>query len=134
MHLQHVFSDVDGDSAQRLICAILAGERAMRPNAPGCATTAAARPSRKVIEALHGDYRDEYLFVLRQCQQRWAQIKESIAACAGEIGRLTAAIQRRRPAERAAARRGPQTPAPRGEEQFGQAHLRGGRALLRSGS
>jgi len=55
VHLQHVFSDVDGDSAQRLICAILAGERAMRPNAPGCATTAAATPEPKVLEALPGD-------------------------------------------------------------------------------
>lgn len=91
LHIQHVFSDVDGLSAQRIISAILGGERdpatLARMRDHRCRT-----PELKVIEALHGDYRLEYLFVLRQCQQRWAQIKESLAACDEELARLTAAI------------------------------------------
>ena len=91
LHIQHVFSDVDGLSAQRIISAILVGER-------DAATLARLRdhrcrtPEAKVIEALHGDYRAEYLFVLGQCQQRWEQTGASIAACDARIGLLTAAI------------------------------------------
>ena len=91
LKLQHVFSDVDGVSAQRIINAILAGER-------DAARLAALRdhrcrsPKATIIEALKGDYRTEYLFVLRQCQQRWEQVGEAIVQCDAEIGRLSATI------------------------------------------
>ena len=81
----------DAASAQRIISAILAGER-------DAATLARMRdhrcrtPEAKVIEALHGDYRAEYLFVLHQCQERWEQTGASIAACDAQISLLTAAI------------------------------------------
>ena len=91
LKLQHVFSDVDGVSAQRIINAILAGER----NAERLAELRDHRcrsPKDKIIEALKGDYRGEYLFVLRQCQQRWEQVNESLLACDAEIGRLAASI------------------------------------------
>ena len=39
-----------------------------------------------------GDYRAEYLFVLRQCQARWAQIMQSIAECDTELAQRTAAL------------------------------------------
>ncbi len=91
LKLQHVFSDVDGVSAQAIISAILAGER-------DAAVLADLRdhrcrsPKAKIIEALKGDYRAEYLFVLRQCQQRWEQVNASISACDAEIGRLAACV------------------------------------------
>jgi transposase len=91
LHIQHVFSDVDGISAQRIISAILAGERdaqklaALRDHR--CRSSQA-----RIIEALEGDYRAEYLFVLRQCQQRWEQIGAAIAQCDLEIGKLSATI------------------------------------------
>ena len=91
LHIQHVFSDVDGISAQRIISAILAGERdaqklaALRDHR--CRSSQA-----RIIEALEGDYRTEYLFVLRQCQQRWEQIGAAIAQCDLEIGKLSATI------------------------------------------
>ena len=49
-------------------------------------------PLDKIKAALVGDYREEYLFVLRQCQQRWQQLCESIGQCDAEIARRTAAI------------------------------------------
>lgn len=91
LHIHHVFSDVDGVSAQAIITAILAGERdakklaAMRDHR--CRT-----PLVKVHAALVGDYREEYLFVLRQCQTRWQQLCASIAEADSEIARRTAAI------------------------------------------
>ena len=95
LKLQHVFSDVDGVSAQRIINAILAGER-------DAARLAALRdhrcrsPKATIIEALKGDYRTEYLFVLRQCQQRWEQVNESITATAHKLARILHAVITRR--------------------------------------
>jgi transposase len=91
LHIHHVFSDVDGVSAQAIITAILAGQR-------DAAQLAALRdrrcraPLEKIKAALVGDYRGEYLFVLRQVQTRWQQLGESILQCDGEIARRTAAI------------------------------------------
>lgn len=91
LKLQHVFSDVDGVSAQAIISAILAGKR----DAVKLADLRDHRcrsPKAKIIEALKGDYRADYLFVLCQCQQRWEQVSASISACDAEIGRLCATI------------------------------------------
>ena len=86
LKLQHVFSDIDGFSAQAIIDAILAGER-------DPAILAALRDKRcrssaeDIIEALRGDYREEYLFVLRQSQQTYRQLREAIARCDEKLGR-----------------------------------------------
>jgi len=92
LHIHHVFSDVDGLSAQAIITAILGGER----DAVKLAALRDRRcraPLNKIKSALAGDYRDEYLFVLQQCQTRWQQLNESIGQCDQEIARRTAAIQ-----------------------------------------
>ncbi len=91
LHIHHVFSDVDGVSAQAIISAILAGER----DAERLAALRDKRcrsPKGKIIEALRGDYREEYLFVLKQCQQRWLQCNEAIAACDLQIATLVTAV------------------------------------------
>jgi transposase len=91
LHIHHVFSDVDGESAQRIISAILAGER----DAEKLASLRDARcrsPREKILRALEGDYRPEYLFVLRQCQERWQQICHAVGQCDQQIATLTAAI------------------------------------------
>jgi transposase len=91
LHIHHVFSDVDGVSAQAIITALLAGER-------DAAKLAALRDRRcrsslkKILAALQGDYRAEYLFVLKQCQARWQQLGVSITECDQEIAQRTAAI------------------------------------------
>jgi transposase len=91
LHIHHVFSDVDGVSAQAIITAILEGER----DADQLAALRDRRcraPLEKIQAALVGDYREEYLFVLKQCQTRWQQLGESIVECDQEIARRTAAI------------------------------------------
>ncbi|WP_295458010.1 IS110 family transposase [uncultured Thiodictyon sp.] len=78
LKIHHVFSDLDGVSAQAIITAILAGER-------DPATLAALRDRRcksseqTVISALQGDYRPEYLFVLAQCQSQWLYQLKALA-------------------------------------------------------
>ena len=53
----------------------------------------ARAPLDKIKAALKGDYRDEYLFVLRQVQARWKQLGEAILECDTEIAQRTAAIE-----------------------------------------
>jgi transposase len=91
LHIHHVFSDVDGVSAQAIITAILAGER--DPEKLAALRDRRCRaPLAKIIRALRGDYREEYLFVLRQCQARWQELCAAIAECDAEVARRTAAI------------------------------------------
>ncbi len=91
LHIQHVFSDIDGASAQRIIESILAGER-------DAAKLAKLRDDRcrsseaTIIEALKGDYREEYLFVLKQCKTRWEQTLQTIAECDIQIAVLSARV------------------------------------------
>jgi transposase len=91
LHIHHVFSDVDGVSAQAIITAILQGQR--DPDQLAALRDRRCRSSlAKIKAALMGDYRPEYLFVLKQCQTQWQQLNEAIAQCDLEIARLTAAI------------------------------------------
>ena len=91
LKLQHVFSDIDGVSAQAIITAILAGER-------DASTLAALRdrrcrsPLSEIKEALRGDYRPEYLFVLQQSKTAWEQLRTAIAQCDAKISELTTAV------------------------------------------
>lgn len=92
LKLQHVFSDIDGMSAQAIIEAILAGERDPKKLAAlrdkRCRSSAG-----EIIEALRGDYREEYLFVLAQSQRIYRQLREAIAACDEKLGELAARVE-----------------------------------------
>ena len=92
LQLHHVFSDLDGQSALRIIEAILAGERDSEVLAQTrdrrCRTS-----HEKIIKALQGDYREEYLFVLGQCLQRWKQTQEAIGECDAKVAVIVASIE-----------------------------------------
>lgn len=96
LKIQHVFSDIDGVSAQAIITAILAGER-------DPAKLAALRdrrcrsPLATIQQALVGSYREEYLFVLRQSQNTWLRLQEDIAACDGQLTLLTQQVEAEAP-------------------------------------
>ena len=102
LQLHHVFSDLDGQSAQRIIEAILAGERDPQKLAQlrdgRCRT-----PLAKVLKALQGDYRDEYLFVLAQNLDRWKQAQKTLTALDAKIEWVVASIQIETPAPTAEA-------------------------------
>jgi len=91
LKIHHVFSDIDGVSAQAIIDAILGGERDANK-------LAALRDKRcrsslaEIKEALRGDYRAEYLFVLRQSQQIWKQLLEAITQCDQQIAEISARV------------------------------------------
>ena len=96
LKIQHVFSDIDGVSAQAIITAILAGER-------DPARLAALRdrrcrsPLATIQQALAGSYREEYLFVLRQSQSTWQRLQEDISACDAQLTVLTQRVEAEAP-------------------------------------
>jgi transposase len=92
LKLQHVFSDIDGASAQAIIAAILDGQRDPEVLA-GLRDPRCRSPKQAVLEALRGDYRPEYLFVLGQCRQIYLKLRESVADCDRQIGELAARVQ-----------------------------------------
>lgn len=92
LKLQHVFSDIDGTSALAIIDAILAGER--DPDILARLRDRRCRSPLGIIkEALKGDYRPEYLFVLQQSRAAWEQIQQAIAACDEQIAQLISLVE-----------------------------------------
>lgn len=92
LKLQHVFSDIDGVSAQAIINAILAGER--DPHKLAALRDKRCRSSlNDIIEALRGDYREEYLFVLKKSQEIWLHLRKDIADCDEQLGALAARVE-----------------------------------------
>jgi len=93
LHIHHVFSDIDGESAQRIMNAVLNGERDAKVLAAlrdyRCRT-----PEDKVMAALQGDYRPEYLFVLGQAQKLWQQTMQAIAECDLQLSQMMQSIPR----------------------------------------
>jgi transposase len=93
LKLHHVFSDIDGMSAQAIIDAILQGER----DARRLAQLRDRRCKSKlddILEALRGDYREEYLFVLAQSQSLWRALLAQIAECDLKITEEMAKVSR----------------------------------------
>jgi len=82
--LAEVVSDITGLTGQRIIAAILAGERDPRALAalrdPKCKRDAAA-----IARALEGTWRPEHLFALRQAHELYQFLHRQIAACDAAI-------------------------------------------------
>ena len=92
LKLHHVFSDIDGVSAQAIISAILAGER----DAHALARLRDRRcksPLADILEALKGDYRAEYLFVLRQAWESWQHAQKTLVECDQQLTELAAKVE-----------------------------------------
>lgn len=97
LHIHHVFSDVDGLSAQSIISAIIGGER--DPHKLAALRDPRCRSRLKdIVEALNGDYRPTYIFVLAQLQERWRQLLSAAADCDREIAKVLAAVSIKAPA------------------------------------
>lgn len=90
VQLHHAVSDIDGLSGRAIIEAILGGERDAGVLAdlrhPSCRT-----PRATVVEALTGNYRDEYLFVLGQNYRRWQRVRGEIGECERKLAEVLAA-------------------------------------------
>jgi len=75
--LPHVISDVDGLSGMRIIDAILRGERDPERLADLRHANCKA-PRDEVVRALDGNFRDEYMLVLRRARDDWRRAQKQI--------------------------------------------------------
>lgn len=92
LKIHHVFSDLDGASAQAIITSILEGER--DPYKLAALRDRRCRADLEtVVAALEGNYREDYLFVLKQSQSLWQSHQAAIAECDERIAAVAAAIQ-----------------------------------------
>ena len=80
LKIHHVFSDLDGVSAMRIVEAILAGQRdvdalwALRDRR--CKATKAI-----FLKAMQGDWQQSQLFILGQSHASWLQVRAAITEC-----------------------------------------------------
>ena len=99
MHVQHmqkaldamniklhmVISQIQGASGMRIIRSLLDGERDPEHLAALCETQILKSKRAEVIKALHGNYRAEHLFALRQAVELWEFYQQKIKECDHQI-------------------------------------------------
>jgi len=94
VQLQHVISDLTGVTGQAILTALLEGER--DPQKLAALKDHRIKASRDVIaKSLHGDWRPEHLFTLKQTHALWQQHQSLIAECDQEIAALLQAFDAR---------------------------------------
>jgi transposase len=99
IRLDAVLKDVMGRSGKDIIEAILKGERNPAVLA-SLAQKSVKAPVTEIQAALTGDWREEYIFELRQCYELYRYYHEKIDQCDQEIKKLlTVEIERRRKEE-----------------------------------
>ena len=119
VQLQHVISDLTGVTGLAILEAILTGER--DPQKLAALKDHRIKASRVVIaKSLHGDWRAEHLFTLRQTHELWQRHQSLIAECDQQIATLLQAFDTKAHCEAAPlpAARSSHKKAQRTEPQF----------------
>jgi transposase len=84
LKLQHVVSDISGDTGMRILRAILNGERNGR-NLAKLRDQRCHKTEAEIAAALQGSYRAEHLFTLKQALDLYDFLHAQIAACDQQI-------------------------------------------------
>jgi hypothetical protein len=92
VQLSQALSDVMGDTGQRIIRAIIAGERSPELLAafrePNC-----KKSEEEIGKALTGTWREEHLFIVKQSLEMYDFYTQQVEACDEEIDRVYALIR-----------------------------------------
>jgi len=83
--LHDVISSLAGVSGQKVIAAILAGEREAARLLALCDVQIQKKKAERVKESLRGTWAEEHLFALRQGVENWQHFQRQIAACDRQI-------------------------------------------------
>lgn len=111
LKLHEVISQITGWSGQRIIEAILAGERDAEKLAHLCDEQILEKKKQRVIESLHGFWRAEHVFALRQAWEGWQFYQKQMRACDKEIAQILADITPAKPQKPSAPQSTSQTDA-----------------------
>lgn len=93
VHLHHAVSDLAGATGLRILDAILAGERnpevlvELRDDKLCKKTT-----KEEMKKALHGDWKEEHLFVLRQALETYRHLLRQLTECEAQVEQALAAV------------------------------------------
>jgi transposase len=91
LQLHHVLADITGISGQKIIAAVLAGER--NPTQLATLRELGVKASQeKILAALQGDWRREHLFVLQQCWDLYREYQAQLRECDAQVEELLAAF------------------------------------------
>jgi transposase len=85
LKIHEVLSDLMGLSGQRLVRAILDGERTPERLLVLCDVQIVRKKRERMRQALQGHWKAEHLFALRQALQGWEFYQQQMAACDREI-------------------------------------------------
>jgi transposase len=85
LKLHNVISQLVGVSGLRIIRAILDGQRNAEAMAALCDRQILKTKRTEVIQSLQGNYKDEYLFALRQAVELWDIYQQKIKECDKQI-------------------------------------------------
>ena len=88
LKLHNVISDIMGKSGQRVVRAILAGERCPETLLKLCSPDIQKNKAVQVLKSLEGNYRQEYLFGAKQALEMWEIYQQKIVECDREIEKL----------------------------------------------
>lgn len=83
--LHDVLSSLVGESGQRVITAMLAGEQDPDRLLALCDVRIQKNKAERIKESLHGTWAKEHLFALRQAVENWQHYQQQIAACDRQI-------------------------------------------------
>jgi transposase len=83
--LHDVISSLVGASGQKVIEAILKGERVPERLLALCDVQIQKKKADRVLEALRGTWAEEHLFALRQAVENWQHFQRQMAACDQQI-------------------------------------------------
>ena len=86
--LHEVISSLAGVSGQKVIQAILEGERDAERLLALCDVQIQKKKAQKVRESLRGTWAEEHLFALRQAVESWQHYQRQISACDQQIGQV----------------------------------------------
>ena len=112
IQLANVISDIVGETGQRIIRAILAGERD-RARLAALRNRRIHASEQEIARALEGTWRPEHLFTLKQAVALFDSYANELAACDRELERLLEPLARHDGDPGKAKRRGRQKNAPR---------------------
>lgn len=97
LKLKNVISQLHGVSGMRIIESILSGERDPEKLSLLCEDSILKKKRNLVIESLNGNYKGEYLFLLKQAYNAWRFYQVQITECDTEIEKLLNEITRNMP-------------------------------------
>ncbi len=97
LKIHEVLSDLTGASGQRLVQAILGGERQPERLVELCDVLVLKNKRSQMIEALQGRWKESQLFALRQAYENWGHYQKQIAACDQQMGRVLERLAAQQP-------------------------------------